>query len=60
MKLTKKNKTIRVLTPTNKENWLTNGEATSKLVYLGKNESISNWSEITYEEKVKIENKSQE
>ena len=60
MKLIKKNKTIRVLTPTNKENWLTNGEATSKLVYLGKNESVSNWSEITYEEKVKIENKSQE
>lgn len=41
---------LRILKPTTKENWLTNGEVYSQVVYLGKEEPASNWHEITLEE----------
>ena len=34
---------------------LTNGEAFGKVVYLGKNDSASNWHEITDEEALKLQ-----
>lgn len=46
---------IVILEPSNPENWLTNGETYSKKVYLGRNDSESNWREITNEEKEAID-----
>lgn len=42
---------IQVIEPENSDNWITNGETFSKMVYLGINDSIDNWTEITNEEK---------
>lgn len=42
--------TLRILKPTIEENWLTNGETYSQLVYLGKEDTPDNWREITSEE----------
>lgn len=38
---------LRVLRPDNEEDWLTNGDAFSREVYLGKDASPDGWSEIT-------------
>lgn len=46
---------IVILEPSNSENWLTNGDTFSKKVYLGKNDSESNWREITNAEKEAVE-----
>lgn len=46
---------IVILEPSNPENWLTNGETFSKKVYLGRNDSESNWREIANAEKEKAE-----
>ena len=46
---------IVILEPSNPENWLTNGETFSKKVYLGRNDSESNWREITNAEKEAVE-----
>ena len=46
---------IVILEPSNSENWLTNGDTFSKKVYLGRNDSESNWREITNAEKEKAE-----
>lgn len=46
---------IVILEPSNPENWLTNGETYSKKVYLGRNDSESNWREITDAEKEQAE-----
>ena len=46
---------IVILEPSNPENWLTNGETFSKKVYLGRNDSESNWREITNAEKEQAE-----
>ncbi len=46
---------IQTLEPENEENWLTNGNAFGKLVYLSENDSADNWKEITSEEKETIE-----
>lgn len=46
---------IVILEPSNPENWLTNGETFSKKVYLGRNDSESNWREITNAEKERTE-----
>lgn len=35
--------------------WLTNGETFGKVVYVGKNDSVDNWHEITDEEKAQLE-----
>lgn len=40
--------------------YLTNGETFAKVVYLGKNDSPDNWSEITEAEKEKIESENLE
>lgn len=45
---------IVILEPSNPENWLTNGETFSKKVYLGRNDSESNWREITNAEKLEL------
>jgi len=45
---------IQVIEPSKKENWLTNGETFSQKVYLGVNDSIDNWNEITNREKEDI------
>ena len=42
---------IQVIEPEVSDNWITNGETFSKIVYLGVNDSIDNWTEITNEEK---------
>jgi hypothetical protein len=34
---------------------LTNGEAFGKVIYLGKNDSVDNWQEITDEEAKKLQ-----
>ena len=47
--------TLRKLTPTNELNWLYNGSVFSQLVYLGKEESQSNWQEVTEEYKISME-----
>lgn len=49
MKLSNLN--IEIIEPNSNENWLTNGETFSKKVYLGKNDSPDNWTEISNEEK---------
>ena len=36
--------------------FLTNGETFAKIVYLGKNDSINNWTEISESEKQRLEN----
>ena len=36
--------------------WLTNGETFGKVVYVGINDSVDNWHEITDEEKAQFEN----
>lgn len=46
---------IVILEPSNPENWLTNGDTFSKKVYLGRNDSESNWREITNAEKEQAE-----
>lgn len=46
---------IKTLELDNEENWLTNGNAFDKLVYLSENDSADNWKEITSEEKEEIE-----
>lgn len=46
---------IVILEPSNPENWLTNGDTFSKKVYLGRNDSESNWREITNAEKEQVE-----
>ena len=46
---------IVILEPSNPENWLTNGDTFSKKVYLGRNDSESNWREITNAEKEAVE-----
>ena len=35
--------------------WLTNGETFGKVVYVGINDSVDNWHEITDEEKTQLE-----
>ena len=40
--------------------WLTNGETFSKSVYLGKNDSVTNWYEITDSEYKEILRKQEE
>lgn len=45
---------IVILEPSNPENWLTNGDTFSKKVYLGRNDSESNWREITNAEKLEL------
>lgn len=46
---------IPTLEPENEENWLTDGNTFGKLVYLGENDKVENWKEITNEEKETIE-----
>lgn len=41
---------MRVLIPSLEENWLTNGETYSEIVYLGSEASANDWWEITNEE----------
>lgn len=45
---------IVILEPSNPKNWLTNGDIFSKKVYLGRNDSESNWREITNAEKLEL------
>lgn len=45
---------IRVITPDDGM-WITNGDTFSDKVYLGVNADINEWSEITDEEKVRLE-----
>ncbi len=45
---------IQILEPSKPNNWLTNGETFSKKVYLGMNDSPSNWREVSDEEKTEI------
>lgn len=47
--------TVRKLMPTNPDNWLTNGETYSRMVYLGKGDDPYNWREITDEEYKRIQ-----
>lgn len=42
---------IQVIEPENSDNWITNGKTFSKMVYLGANDSIDNWFEVTNEKK---------
>ena len=50
MPLTTETVELRVITPENPENWLTNGETYSQKVYLGCEDEPENWSEVPVEE----------
>lgn len=53
MKISKMN--VSILVPDNKENWLTDGINFGKKIYIGVNDSVDNWSEISNEQKFEIE-----
>ena len=46
---------MKILEVINNENWLYNGDTFGKKVYLGENDEVGNWKEISNEEKDEIE-----
>jgi len=54
MLIENKTVTVNVLRPENPDNWLTNGEAFSKEIYIGPTVNLSDWREITDDEFEKI------
>lgn len=53
MKISKMN--VSILVPDNEGNWLTDGINFGKKIYIGVNDSVDNWSEISNEQKFEIE-----